>query len=111
MLRYQSWLETRWRFLIGSARLVCSAAACVFTYPKVVELLTMMPVGDLSGERGRPDQRGAGRGPFVSRGRSRGACFRRTAPKCLRSTVAMSAPRRSAIAITTASTSPMSSES
>jgi beta-exotoxin I transport system permease protein len=53
MLWYKSWLETRWRFLIGLVLLLCSAAACVFTYPKVVELLKMMPTADLSGEIGR----------------------------------------------------------
>ncbi len=53
MLWYKSWLETRWRFLIGLALLMCSAGATVFTYPKVVKLLTMVPSMDLSGEMGR----------------------------------------------------------
>jgi hypothetical protein len=39
MLWYKSWLETRWRFVIGLAVLVCSAAAIVFAYSRVVQLL------------------------------------------------------------------------
>lgn len=53
MLWYKSWLETRWRFLIGLALLLCSAAATVLTYPKVLQLLTMVPTMELSGEMGR----------------------------------------------------------
>lgn len=53
MLWYKSWLETRWRFLIGLALLLCSAAATVLTYPKVLQLLTMVPSMELSGEIGR----------------------------------------------------------
>jgi ABC-2 type transport system permease protein len=59
MLWYKSWLETRSRFLIGLALLICSAAATVFTYPKVQELLTMVPSMDLSGEIGRKIREGA----------------------------------------------------
>src|SRR5262245_38655465 len=54
MLWYKAWLETRWRFLIGLALLVCSAAAVVFTYPRVVELMPMVSrtdTGGLLGER------------------------------------------------------------
>ena len=39
MLWYKAWLETRWRFLIGLALLLCSAAATVLTYPAVVKLI------------------------------------------------------------------------
>jgi ABC-2 type transport system permease protein len=53
MLWYKSWLETRSRFLIGLALLICSAAAAVFTYPRVVQLLTVVPTMDLSGALGR----------------------------------------------------------
>jgi ABC-2 type transport system permease protein len=53
MLCYKAWLETRWRFLIGLLLLMCSAAAAVFTYPKVVALLPMVDHVDLSGEIGR----------------------------------------------------------
>ena len=53
MLWYKAWLETRWRFLIGLGLLLCSAAATVFTYPRVLELLKMVPTADLSGDLGR----------------------------------------------------------
>jgi hypothetical protein len=53
MLWYKSWLETRWRFLIGLALLLCTAAGIVFSYPKVVKLLTLVPSMDTSGEIGR----------------------------------------------------------
>jgi ABC-type transport system involved in multi-copper enzyme maturation permease subunit len=53
MLWYKSWLETRWRFLIGLALLMLSAAATVLTYPEVVKLLTLVPKADLSGPIGR----------------------------------------------------------
>lgn len=53
MLWYKAWLETRSRFLIGLVVLLCSAAATVFTYPKVQELLTMVPSMDLGGELGK----------------------------------------------------------
>ncbi|HYS52366.1 MAG TPA: hypothetical protein VER58_01215 [Thermoanaerobaculia bacterium] len=51
MLWYKSWLETRWRFLIGLALLLCSAAATVFTYPQVMKLLPMVPT-NVSGPLG-----------------------------------------------------------
>jgi hypothetical protein len=53
MLWYKSWMETRWRFLIGLALLMCSAAAIVLTYPQVVKLLPLATKLDLSGEIGR----------------------------------------------------------
>jgi ABC-2 type transport system permease protein len=53
MLWYKSWLETRWRFLIGFGLLVCSAASVVFTYPTVMELLPLVPTVDVGGELGR----------------------------------------------------------
>jgi ABC-2 type transport system permease protein len=53
MLWYKSWLETRSRFLIGVALLMCSAAATVFTYPRVLELLKTMPAIETGGEIGR----------------------------------------------------------
>jgi hypothetical protein len=52
MLWYKSWLETRWRLLIGLALLSCSAAAAVFTYPYVAKLIPMVPT-DIGGEIGR----------------------------------------------------------
>src|SRR5262249_45820481 len=53
MLWYKAWLETRWRFLIGLALLICSSAATVLVYPRVKELLPLVsPVG-ISSEIGR----------------------------------------------------------
>jgi ABC-2 type transport system permease protein len=53
MLWYKSWLETRWRFLIGLGLLLCSAAAAVLTYPQVMKLLVQVPanVDGMLGER------------------------------------------------------------
>jgi hypothetical protein len=53
MLWYKSWVETRSRFLIGLALVICSAAATVFTYPKVVQLLTLVPAVDVGGVIGQ----------------------------------------------------------
>ena len=53
MLWYKSWLETRWRFLIGLGLLLLSAAASVLTYPELAKLLSLMPQHDLSGPIGR----------------------------------------------------------
>lgn len=52
MLWYKSWLETRWRFVIGLALLMLSAAGTVLAYPYVLELLPMARP-DLGGEIGR----------------------------------------------------------
>lgn len=43
MLWHKSWLETRWRFLIGLAVLVCAAAGIVLAYPRVKELMPLVP--------------------------------------------------------------------
>jgi len=53
MLWYKSWLETRWRFLIGFALILCSAAGTVFSYPQVMKLLPLLPtnIGGEIGER------------------------------------------------------------
>jgi hypothetical protein len=53
MLWYKSWMETRWRFLIGLVVLMLSAASTVLVYPEVVKLLPVVPKPDLSGEIGR----------------------------------------------------------
>src|SRR5205823_6278201 len=45
MLWHKSWLETRWRFLIGVALALCSAAATVLIYPRVLELVPLVPTG------------------------------------------------------------------
>ena len=49
MLWYKSWLETRWRFLIGFAILVLSVMGTVFAYPRVEQLLPLVPSIDTSG--------------------------------------------------------------
>ena len=53
MLWYKSWMETRWRFLIGLALLICYAAALVFTWPKVMKLMPLASGIDIGGEIGR----------------------------------------------------------
>ncbi len=57
MLWYKSWLETRWRFLTGLALLVCSAAAIVLAYTRVMQLLEplapLVPNVDGRSEAGR----------------------------------------------------------
>lgn len=41
MILYKSWLDTRWRFIIGLAVMICSAAGVVLVYPQVVKLLPL----------------------------------------------------------------------
>ncbi|MBI3494159.1 MAG: hypothetical protein HY047_20625 [Acidobacteria bacterium] len=41
MLWYKSWLETRWRFLIGLALLMILACSAVFEYPAVQKLMPL----------------------------------------------------------------------
>jgi ABC-2 type transport system permease protein len=53
MLWYKSWLETRWRFVLGLILLALSAASTVFAYPEVIKLLPLASNVDLSGEIGR----------------------------------------------------------
>jgi hypothetical protein len=53
MLWHKAWLETRWRFLIGLALLTLSACGVVFTYPKVLQLMPLVPAVDTGGELGR----------------------------------------------------------
>ena len=53
MLWYKSWLETRWRFVIGLVLLVFSAMSTVFTYPEVLRLISTAPAPDLGGALGR----------------------------------------------------------
>lgn len=59
MLWYKSWLETRWRFLIGLALLMLSAGAVVAAYPRVMKLLPLVPTVDAGGELGRRIREGA----------------------------------------------------
>lgn len=53
MLWHKSWLETRWRFLIGLAVLTCSACGTVLEYPRVMALLPLVPPVNTPGEIGR----------------------------------------------------------
>jgi hypothetical protein len=53
MLWYKSWLETRWRFVIGLVLLMFSACGTVLSYPQVVKLLPLAPSVDVSGAIGR----------------------------------------------------------
>jgi hypothetical protein len=43
VLWYKAWLETRWRFLIGLALLLCSSGATVLIYPRLIELIPLAP--------------------------------------------------------------------
>jgi hypothetical protein len=53
MLWYKSWLDTRWRFLIGLGLLLCSAAGSVIAYPQVLKLIPLVPahIDGVLGER------------------------------------------------------------
>lgn len=53
MLWYRSWVETRWRFLIGLAVLMCSAAGIVSLWPRVVELMPLASNLQVNGTIGR----------------------------------------------------------
>ena len=53
MLWNKSWMETRWRFLIGLMLLILSAAGIVLAYPRMIKLLPLVPTVDGGGELGR----------------------------------------------------------
>jgi hypothetical protein len=53
MLWYKTWLETRWRFVIGLVVLACSAVGIVLEYPRVMPLVEQLPTPRLGGEIGR----------------------------------------------------------
>lgn len=53
MLWHKTWIESRWRFLIGLALLTCSAAGIVIAYPRVAELLPLVPAIDKGGMIGQ----------------------------------------------------------
>jgi len=53
MLWYKFWLDTRWRFLIGLVLLCGSAFTIVLAYPRVMQLMPMVPQADMGGELGR----------------------------------------------------------
>jgi ABC-type transport system involved in multi-copper enzyme maturation permease subunit len=41
MIVYKTWLDTRWRFVIGLVLMMCSAASAVLAYPTVVDMLPL----------------------------------------------------------------------
>jgi hypothetical protein len=53
MLWYRSWLETRWRFLIGLGVLVWWVVGIVLLWPKVTELMPIASSLPESGSLGR----------------------------------------------------------
>jgi ABC-type transport system involved in multi-copper enzyme maturation permease subunit len=53
MLWHKTWIETRWRFWIGLAVLICSACSTVMIYPQMLRLLGMVPSLNMGGEIGR----------------------------------------------------------
>jgi hypothetical protein len=53
MLWYKSWLETRWRFLIGLALLMCSTVSVILIHPQLMALVPMAGTIDPGGEIGR----------------------------------------------------------
>jgi len=53
MLWYKSWLDTRWRFIIGFALCVGGAWLAVFGYPRVTRLIALSPAVDVTTEVGR----------------------------------------------------------
>ena len=57
MLWYKSWLETRWRFVIGLVLLMLSACGTVLTYPEVLQAAAAGAPGR-SERRDRPARRG-----------------------------------------------------
>ena len=57
MLWYKSWLETRWRFVIGLALLMLSACGTVLDLSASRQAAAAGASIDLGGEIGRRDQR------------------------------------------------------
>jgi len=53
MLWYKTWLETRWRFLIGLALFVLSAGGIVYAYPQVMKLMPNVEGLNTDGELGQ----------------------------------------------------------
>jgi len=52
MVVYKTWLDTRWRFIVGLIVLLCSALGVVFVYPQVVQLLPLAAGIDAPGQLG-----------------------------------------------------------
>ena len=53
MLWHKSWVDTRWRFLLGFALLICSAAGVVLLWPKVSALIPLASRVNVGGTIGR----------------------------------------------------------
>jgi ABC-type transport system involved in multi-copper enzyme maturation permease subunit len=53
MLWYKTWLETRWRFLIGLALFVLSAGGIVYAYPQLMKLMPKVEDLNTDGELGQ----------------------------------------------------------
>jgi ABC-type transport system involved in multi-copper enzyme maturation permease subunit len=53
MLWYKTWLETRWRFVIGLGLLVLSAGGVVYAYPQVMKLIPRLGDLETSGPLGQ----------------------------------------------------------
>jgi hypothetical protein len=53
MLWYKFWLDTRWRFLVGLLLMAGSAFSIVLAYPRLMQLMPMVPQADTGGEIGR----------------------------------------------------------
>lgn len=53
MLWYKSWLETRWRFVIGLALLLMAACGGVVAYPELVKLMPTLTLPSDTSELGR----------------------------------------------------------
>jgi hypothetical protein len=52
MILYKSWLDTRWRFIVGAAILACSVTAMVLLYPQVTGLLPVAASIEVPGALG-----------------------------------------------------------
>ena len=52
MIVYKTWLDTRWRFIIGLGLMLCSAGSALFIYPQVVEMLPMAEGMQMDGALG-----------------------------------------------------------
>ena len=52
MILYKSWLDTRWRFIVGLSVLACSAAGIVLSYPQVMKLMPLAAGFKASGALG-----------------------------------------------------------
>ena len=53
MLWYKSWVDTRWRFLIGLALLMSTVCATVLAYPQMLKLVPAARALETDGELGR----------------------------------------------------------